>query len=155
MKQELYYISPRIVEADCVQEITIRGKFPHSDLRGFQGGFTIDSVRADGLFTNNEIPGFTSGNGYDLGRPDYEEIKDVSFDADGVLRFRYPFAGEGENYFRVRIADRVLFVFGIGINARAVLTFVVVRAEDSGSGRFFSAHYFVYRFKMLSFGVGN
>ena len=113
MKQELYYISPRVVEADCVQEIAIKGRFPHSDLRGFQGEFTIDSVRADGLFTNNEIPGFTSGNGYDLGRPDYEEIKDVSFDADGVLRFRYPFAGEGENYFRVRIADRVLFVFGI------------------------------------------
>ena len=113
MKQELYYISPRVVATGTMQEIAIKGKFPHSDLRGFQGEFTIDSVRADGLFTNNEIPGFTSGNGFDLGRPDYEEIKDVSFDADGVLRFRYPFAGEGENYFRVRIADRVLFVFGI------------------------------------------
>lgn len=113
MRDDLFYISPRIVKTDREQEITVKGKYPHSDLRIFQGGFTVDSVRADGLFTTDEVPGFTSGNGFDLGRPNYEEITDVTFDAQGVLRFRYPFAEEGENTFRIRIGDRILLVFTV------------------------------------------
>ena len=57
MKEDLYYISPRIVATDKVQEIMVRGKFPHSDLRNFKGEIVVDSVRADGLFTNEELPG--------------------------------------------------------------------------------------------------
>ena len=113
MKEDLYYISPRIVATDKVQEIMVRGKFPHSDLRNFKGEIVVDSVRADGLFTNEELPGYTCGNQFDMGRPPFEEINNAVIDENGILRFTYPFAGEGENTFRVRMGERVLVEFRV------------------------------------------
>ena len=113
MKENLYCISPRIVPTGKKAVITVKGKFPHSDLRTFQGEFIVDSVRADGLFTNDEVPGYTCGNQFDMGRPPFEELEGVSVDEQGVLRFSYPFTQDGENTFRVRIGDRVLFEFRV------------------------------------------
>ena len=45
MKENLYCISPRIVPTGKKAVITVKGKFPHSDLRTFQGEFIVDSVR--------------------------------------------------------------------------------------------------------------
>lgn len=113
MKSDLYHISPRIVAADETSLITVKGRFPHSDLRVFKDPLIVDSVGADGLFTTKEIPGYTCGNQFDMGRPPFEEVKDVSIDENGVMRFSYPFTSEGENTFRVRMGERVLCEFRV------------------------------------------
>ena len=98
MQPELYHISPRIVEADAISEISVKGNFPHSDLRAFKGEFSIDSVGPGGLFSGGELPGYTCGNGFSLGRPAFEPLQAVMDDA-GVLRFKYDFKGEGQATF--------------------------------------------------------
>ena len=112
MQPELYHISPRIVEADAISEISVKGNFPHSDLRAFKGEFSIDSVGPGGLFSGGELPGYTCGNGFSLGRPAFEPLQAVMDDA-GVLRFKYDFKGEGQATFRLKIGERIVATFFI------------------------------------------
>lgn len=112
MLPELYSISPRVIAADEVTEIKIRGKYPHSDLRIFRGDIVLEGVGPDGLFVNGDMPGYTCFNGFDMKRPHFEAIP-AEIDADGVMRFKYSFHGEGLCSFRVRIGERILFVFDI------------------------------------------
>ena len=110
MLPELYTITPRVVAAGTVREISIKGKFPHSDLRTFQGELTVDSVGPEGLFQNDDLPGYTCGNGFSLGRPPFEPLTS-ELGSDGVLRFRYDFKGEGQTTFRLRIGERIIGTF--------------------------------------------
>ena len=107
---ELYSVTPRIVAADEFAEITVKGKFPHSDFRIFKGEITVDTVGPDGLFADGNLPGYTCFNGFDMKRPHFEVVPS-EIDANGVMRFRYFFRGEGKCSFRVRIGERILFVF--------------------------------------------
>ena len=56
-KSDLFRISPRIVPENCEIEITVSGRYAHTRLGSYPGKLTIDSVGADGLFTNGELPG--------------------------------------------------------------------------------------------------
>lgn len=112
MCPELYSITPRVVAADAATEIAVKGNFPHSDLRAFHGGFTVDAVGPGGLFQNGDLPGYTCGNGFSLGRPAFEPIAS-ELGADGVLRFKYDFKGEGQTTFRLTIGERVIVTFFI------------------------------------------
>ena len=67
-----FYITPRVVEADSITEISISGNYPHTDLRGMESNLILEAVGADGLFSNGQLPGLTCGNGYDLKRPWFE-----------------------------------------------------------------------------------
>ena len=112
MFPELYSITPRVVVADTVTEIAVKGNFPHSDLRTFQGEFTVDSVGPGGLFQNGDLPGYTCGNGFSLGRPPFEPVP-AALDENGILRFKYDFKGEGQTTFRITIGERVITTFFI------------------------------------------
>ena len=107
MRPELYSITPRVVAADAITEIAVKGNFPHSDLRAFQSEFTVDAVGPGGLFQNGDLPGYTCGNGFSLGRPAFEPIPSV-LDENGILHFKYDFKGEGQTTFRITIGERVI-----------------------------------------------
>ena len=110
MLAELYTVTPRIVPADTMSELTVRGNFPHSDFRIFSGDIVVETVGPDGLFANGDLPGYTCGNGFDMKRPWFEPIP-VEIDAAGIMRIKYYFRGEGECIFRIRIGERVLYTF--------------------------------------------
>jgi len=44
MNVENFKITPRVVAADSVVEITVAGRFPHNDLRVFGPDLTLDAV---------------------------------------------------------------------------------------------------------------
>ena len=110
---DFYRITPRVVGAGETVEIAISGNYPHTDLRTLSGPLTVEAVGGDGLFRNGDLPGFTCGNGFDLGRPPREPVADTTADGAGVLRFRYDFRCEGECSFRLRQGERVLTEFSI------------------------------------------
>ena len=110
MLPELYSVSPRIIAVNEVTEIAVRGKFPHSDFRIFREDIILEGVGPDGLFTDGILPGYTCGNGFNMHRPPFEAI-DMKIGADGVMRFKYQFKGEGICSFRLRIGERILYVF--------------------------------------------
>ncbi|MBR2345745.1 MAG: hypothetical protein IKA71_08190 [Lentisphaeria bacterium] len=113
-KSDLFRISPRIVPENCEIEITVSGRYAHTRLGSYPGKLTIDSVGADGLFTNGELPGYTCGNGFDIdGRPMFEPVKNAALDEKGVLRFKYFFRSTGEHSFRLKNGDRILGIFSI------------------------------------------
>lgn len=108
-----FYITPRVVEADSITEISISGNYPHTDLRGMESGLILEAVGADGLFSNGQLPGLTCGNGYDLKRPWFETVGFDGFEKDGVLRFKYLFRGIGEHNFRLRCGERIVLEFSV------------------------------------------
>ena len=111
---DLFRVTPRIVPADREAEISISGRYPTSRLNNFEGELSIESVRADGLFTSGLLPGYTCGNGFEIeDRPMYEPVNVSQPDHEGIMRFRYPFCGTGEHTFRLKLGERVLGVFSI------------------------------------------
>ena len=112
MLPELYTVSPRIVAADKSTEITVRGRFPHSDLRSFNGELVLEGVGPDGLFINGDMPGYTCFNGYDMKRPHFEPMENV-IDENGILRFNYRFHGVGVCSFQLRIGEKIVYEFKI------------------------------------------
>ena len=110
---ELFKITPRIVAAGRTAEIAVSGNFPHNDLRNFRGELRLEAVCGDGLFSNGDLPGYTCGNGYDLGRPNWEPVPFDPVDGAGVLRFRYFFRCEGESSFQLRLGERIIAEFSV------------------------------------------
>ncbi|MBE6356677.1 MAG: hypothetical protein E7058_06150 [Lentisphaerae bacterium] len=113
MNVENFKITPRVVAADSVVEITVAGRFPHNDLRVFGPDLTLDAVGADGLFSNGQLPGLTCGNGYDLKRPYFEPVEFAGVEKDGILRFKYCFRGTGEHNFRLLCGESVIVMFSV------------------------------------------
>lgn len=109
---QLYSVTPRIVAADTVTEIAVRGNYPHTDLRTVAGKISVDGVCADGLFSDGIMPGYTCFNGFDMKRPMFEPIP-ATLDDDGVLRFKHLFRSTGEHTLHLRCGEKTLLTFSV------------------------------------------
>ena len=104
-----YRVTPRIVAENEITEIVISGRFPNTDLRCETEKLHLGYVRADGLFSDGRLPGFTCGNGFDLKRPFFEELDCFEFDKNsGELRLKFRFCTEGKHTIRLFAGEKIL-----------------------------------------------
>jgi len=104
-----YRVTPRIVAENEITEIVISGRFPNTDLRCETEKLHLGYVRADGLFSDGRLPGLTCGNGFDLKRPNFEELDCFEFDKNsGEIRLKFRFCTEGTHTLRLSAGDKVL-----------------------------------------------
>ncbi len=111
----LYSVSPQVIRAGQVSEITFKGMLPQSDLRMLDAAsLRMETVGADGLFSDGRLPGYTCGNHYDLKRPSFETLPDLRMDAEtGELHLTHHFAHEGEYRLKLMVGDDVLTTFHV------------------------------------------
>ena len=109
MSSGSYTVFPRVAALGAATDFQINSIYPQADLRLVKGKIRLEYIADSGLLQDGSLPGFTCGNGFDMGRDAFNIIENgILNSANGILHFNHAFHTPGEHTIRLTAGDEIL-----------------------------------------------